>query len=222
VVTVDAVVLDQPAPMLKPLWRGRLHTYAFAAALPLGLLLMLRADHTMAKVSVAVYAVSLAAVYGTSAAYHRLANSPKARRRMQRLDHSMIYLLIAGTYTPVCLLALPLTWGIPLLAVVGAGALAGVTLKMTGVERFPRTGTTLYIVMGWVAVVALPVIVVSVPTSTLVLMILGGLAYTIGAIIFGRRRPDPAPLVFGYHEVWHVCTVVAGLFHFGMVWTIAA
>lgn len=205
----------------RPTWRGRLHTWAFLLAVPATVALLAQADHAVARAAAAVYAGTLMAVFGTSAAYHRLARSPRARAVMQRLDHSMIYLLIAGTYTPVCLLALPLVWGIPLLSVVTAGAVAGVVLKLSGVERFRVAGSALYIVMGWCAVVALPVIVAHVSVATLAFMLAGGVAYTVGAVIFGRRRPDPRPLVFGYHEVWHACTVVAGVLHFGMVWSIA-
>ncbi len=206
----------------RPVWRGRLHAWAFAASIPAGVLLVLEADRVPARVAVAVYVASLALVFGTSAAYHRLARSPAARRRMRRLDHSMIYLLIAGTYTPVCLLALPPAWGIPLLAVVWTGAAAGITLKLCGLERFRVPANSLYVVMGWAAIVALPAIVTHVPVHGLVLMVLGGVAYTVGAIVFARRRPDPVPDVFGFHEVWHACTVVAGVSHFAMVWLIAA
>jgi hemolysin III len=206
----------------RPRWRGRLHAWAFACSIPAGLALVLVTESVSARIAVAVYVVSLAALFGTSAAYHRLARSVTAVRRMQRLDHSMIYVLIAGTYTPLCLLALPRSWGVPVLAVVWGGALAGVVVKATGIERLTAVANALYLVLGWAALVILPILVTSLPPSALVLMVAGGLAYTVGAIVFKRRWPDPRPRVFGFHEVWHVCTVVGAASHFAMVWRLTA
>ena len=205
-----------------PKWRGRLHSWAFVCSMPAGVALVVLAERATARIAVTVYVVSLAALFGTSATYHRLARSPTARRRLKRLDHSMIYVLIAGTYTPLCLLALPPAWGIPVLAVVWAGACMGVVVKAAGIKRFLGVANGLYIVLGWAAVVALPVLVTSIPPSGLALMLFGGIAYTVGAVVLLRRRPDPRPNVFGFHEVWHACTVVGAVSHFAMVWLIAA
>ncbi|MGH9117652.1 MAG: PAQR family membrane homeostasis protein TrhA [Acidimicrobiales bacterium] len=204
-----------------PTWRGRLHAWAFLGSIPAGLILVLAAERTAGRVATAIYVISLAAMLGTSAAYHRLARSTRARRRMRRLDHSMIFVLIAGTYTPVCLLALPLAWGIPLLVAAWAMAALGVTFKAIGVERRIALVNALYIVLGWAAIITLPAVIASMPLLALVLMVVGGVAYTLGSIVLLRRRPDPRPAVFGFHEVWHACTLVGVVSHFAMVWRIA-
>jgi hemolysin III len=203
--------------MPKPSWRGRLHTWAFIAGLPAGVWLILRADHGAATVAAAVYAFSVVLVFGTSASYHRLARTPRAQTIMQRLDHSMIYVLIAGTYTPICLVALPPAWGIPVLAVVAIGAVTGIVLKLTAFSRLGAVAHALYPVLGWTAVVAMPALVAHLTTTQLVLVVAGGVAYTAGIPVLLRRRPDPWPAKFGYHEVWHVFTVAAGGLHFAAV-----
>jgi hemolysin III len=203
-----------------PSWRGLLHTFAFATAIPAGLALVMAADRPAARAGVAIYALSLVAVFGTSAAYHRLARSPTSRRIMRRLDHSMIYVMIAGTYTPVCLVVLPPAWGIPMLAVVWTGAVVGITLKLVSAERLSVPANTLYLVMGWTAVVATPTILSHMPGSAVALMVAGGVAYTVGAVVLFVRRPDPHPTIFGYHEVWHALTVAAGACHFLMIWMV--
>ena len=203
-----------PAELLPPQWRGRLHTWAFFAAPPLGVVLLVVAERFTARVAVAVYVACLTAGFGVSAAYHRLARSPAARRRLRRLDHSLIFVVIAGTYTPLCVLALPERWGTPLLVVVWAGAVAGVALKnVRGVDA----ANGLYLILGWAAVIASPAIVRHLPPAALVLMLAGGIAYTIGAVVLFRQRPDPSPTRFGYHEVWHACTVAASGCHFAMI-----
>jgi hemolysin III len=195
---------------------------ALGWVVPASVALIVMAGSGSARAAVAVYSATLAAAFAVSATYHRLGGAPAGRLRMQRLDHATIYLLIAGTYTPVCVLALPPKWGIPLLAVVWTGALAGFTLKLaTSNGRFKRPLGALYVVLGWTALVALPVIVTNVSLAALALMIAGGASYTLGAIIFFRRRPDPWPRVFGYHEIWHACTVAAGASHFAMIWLVA-
>ena len=159
----------------------------------------------------------MAALYGSSAAYHRLARTERSQRIMQRLDHSMIFVLIAGTYTPVCLLALPSTWAVPMLVVVWGFTVIGVMTKVTGTDRIMRISNSLYIVIGWLGVIALPVLLRTISPAALILLMLGGVLYTVGAVIFFLKRPDPNPAVFGYHEVWHSFTVLAGVSHFGMV-----
>jgi hemolysin III len=206
----------------RPVWRGRLHAWAFVLSLPLGVALVIATDRAGARVAVGIYALSLAALFGISSSYHLLARSPTARRRMRRLDHSMIYVLIAGTYTPVCLLGLPLAWGIPILAVVWGGAVFGVLVKGAGIRRLTVPANILYIVMGWAALLALPVLFVSIPPAGIVFMVIGGVAYTYGATVLARRRPDPSPRVFGFHEIWHACTIVGALSHYAMIWRIAA
>ncbi len=141
---------------------------------------------------------------------------------MQRLDHAMIYLLIAGTYVPTSLLGLPPRWGIPLLSFVGAGALLGVVLKIAAFGRGPAwLGHALYPALGWAAVAVLPVLIDNVATQTWLLILGGGLAYTVGFPVLLLRRPDPWPRVFGYHEVWHVFTIAAAIMHYAAVWSLA-
>ena len=205
-----------------PLWRGRAHAITFFVAVPAGLALVLAANGAAARVAASIYAVTLLAVFGTSAAYHRLARTPRARAIMQRLDHSMIYLLIAGTYVPVCLLALPPAWGIPMLSVVGAGAARGIVLKRVAFHRVRWLGFALYPVLGWAAVAAAPVLAHHLSPIQLVLIVAGGVAYTIGFPVLLTRWPDPWPSVFVYHEVWHAFTIVAAALHFSAVATLVS
>jgi hemolysin III len=201
----------------RPVWRGVLHTWTFWTAIPAAVLLVGAANSAAARVSVAIYGASVLALFGTSAAYHRLARTPEARAVMQRLDHAMIFVLIAGTYTPICLVALPLAWGIPVLSVVWTAAIGGVVLKLVGAARVRRYATALYPVIGWTAIVALPAMWVHLSTLQLVLVVAGGVLYTIGIPVLVRKRPDPWPRVFGYHEIWHGFTVAAGGCHFAAV-----
>ena len=201
----------------RPRWRGLIHTWAFWLTIPAVVVLVAVADPIGARVGVLIFGVSLAALYGSSAAYHRLARTERSQRIMQRLDHSMIFVLIAGTYTPVCLLALPSTWAVPMLVVVWGFTVIGVMTKVTGTDRIMRISNSLYIVIGWLGVIALPVLLRTISPAALILLMLGGVLYTVGAVIFFLKRPDPNPAVFGYHEVWHSFTVLAGVSHFGMV-----
>jgi hemolysin III len=136
---------------------------------------------------------------------------------MKRLDHSMIFVLIAGSYTPIALLMLDGPWAIVVLSVVWAAAAGGITLKLVRIDGFSALTAGLYVAMGWFALVALPQLVHQMPPPALTLTIIGGLLYTAGAIIFAVRRPDPAPAVFGYHEVWHAFMVAAATCHFVMI-----
>jgi hemolysin III len=201
----------------RPLWRGRMHSWTFFGFIPAGLVLIILAEGALARTASTIYVVSVLAVFGTSAAYHRLAQSLRARTIMQRLDHSMIYLLIAGTYVPLCLVALPPRWGVPLLMSVGLVGLVGMVLKLAAFGRWVWLSNSLYPVMGWAAVLASPALIVHLSQAELVLVVAGGLAYTVGLPIFALKKPDPWPRTFGYHEIWHLCTVVAALLHFAAV-----
>ena len=199
-----------------------LHSWAFFAAIPAGVVLIVLAGSAAERAAAAIYTGTLLLVFGTSASYHRLAQSLRSRRIMQRLDHSMIYLLIAGTYAPLCLIALPPAWGIPLLATVTAIGLAGIVIKLTPIRRLQGLGYALYPIMGWAAIVAAPALATSLTATQLALIIGGGIAYTIGFPVLLLKRPDPWPRSFGYHEVWHSCTVVAAALHFGAVASVVA
>jgi len=199
-----------------------MHAWAFLATIPAGIALIWVSDRAAERTSASIYAATLLLVFGTSAAYHRLARTDRMRHIMQRLDHTMIYLLIAGTYVPVCLVALPPRWGIPMLSVVGAMALVGMTIKLGGFRRVQWLGYALYPIMGWALVVATPALIDNLTTMQIALIVAGGLAYTIGFPVLLVRRPNPWPLTFGYHEVWHSFTVLAAALHFAAVATVLA
>ncbi len=205
----------------RPFWRGRLHLMAAVLAAPAVLLLALAADTGLGRAAVVVYGATLVGLYAVSASYHRLAHTPTAVKWWRRADHSMIFMLIAGTYTPICLLALPPEWGIPTLVVVWVVAMVGVSLKMAklGVGN-ESVGSWLYIVLGWAGVITAPLLITRLAWPQLVLLAVGGVLYTVGAVILGKRRPDPSPERFGYHEVWHSMTILAGGCHFIVVATL--
>jgi len=202
----------------KPVWRGRLHQIAFIASIPAGLWLLAGAKTTAAQVAVAVYWASLAGLFGTSASYHLFAHSPTAVKWMRKLDHSMIFVLIAGSYTPFCLVVLPRAWGIPMLVVTWVTALAGIIIKMVRITtENGEAGSWLYIVLGWGSLITLPKLLSELGYARMSLLVIGGVLYTGGAVILAKRRPDPRPAVFGYHEVWHALTIAASACHFALV-----
>jgi hemolysin III len=197
--------------------RGRIHQVAFFVSIPLGIALVLLARGPAATTVATVYAASLTAVLGASAAYHRGRWSARARLWMKRVDHSMIYVLIAGSYTPVTVLALHGPWEVVLLSVIWACAAVGITLKMVKPDGLSVLTAALYMVMGWLAMVALPQLIRGMSPAELILLVSGGLLYTAGAIVFASRRPDPRPAVFGYHEIWHAFMVAAAGCHYVMI-----
>jgi hemolysin III len=201
----------------RPRMRGRIHQVAFFVSIPAGLVLVKMAEGAAATAVAVIYAVSLSAVFGASAAYHRGAWSPRARRWMKRLDHSLIFVLIAGSYTPVSVLALQGPWEAVVLSVVWTMAAVGITLKMVKPDGLSVLTATLYMVMGWFALVAAPQLVRGMEPAELILLVSGGLLYTGGAIVFAARRPDPRPEVFGYHEIWHTFMVAAASCHYAMI-----
>jgi hemolysin III len=193
----------------KPLLRGVLHQGAFLAALVIGPLLVVGADEPRRQVAASVFAASVAACFGASALYHRVTWTPALRPWMRRVDHAGIYLLIAGTYTPVCLLVLDGTWRLVILVIVYAGAAAAVALKFAWVDAPKWLAAVLGIALGWTGVVVLPQLATRLEPAAVALLGAGGLMYTAGAIVYARRRPDPLPSVFGYHEVFHALTILA-------------
>ncbi|MFK7917803.1 MAG: hemolysin III family protein [Ilumatobacter sp.] len=206
----------------RPAWRGRMHAGAFFVAIPAGIVLVSVSERTVARTAASIYALSLLTMLGMSAAYHRLARSPSARRWMQRLDHAGIYVLIAGTYVPIAIVAMPLRWGVPVLVVIATAAALGIVLKLTAVQRLSRVAYVLYPVMGWAVVVALPVLFDSLTGVQFALIVAGGLVYTSGIPVLVFKRPDPWPRTFGYHEVWHSFVVVAAALHFAAVASLLA
>jgi hemolysin III len=193
-------------------WRGRIHGGAVLVALPAGVVLTLLASGPLATTATAIYSASLVALFGTSAAYHLFARSRRVQHVMQRADHCMVYVLIAGTYTPVCLLALPRTMGITLLSVVWGIAVVGMVLKAMWKAR--RFATSLYVVLGWIVLAVIPWVYQHAGATALSLYAVGGVVFTTGAVMFLRRYPRLRPDVFGFHEVWHVMTVAAVVLQF--------
>jgi len=189
--------------------------------IPAGITLVAMGRTALARIAAGIYALSVLVLYGVSASYHRLPWSPRARRWMRRLDHSSIFILIAGSYTPLSLLALHHAWRVSILASVWGVALAGITLKMVHLERMDRIGMVLYIALGWTALIALPEILRGLRPASAVLLFAGGILYTVGAVLFALRRPDPNPRVFGYHEVWHSMVIGGSLCHYVMVMLLA-
>jgi len=202
-----------PADQVKPRLRGVSHQYAFVVSLGSGTLLLLAAT-TRASVAAAIYAASVSALFGVSALYHRGTWTGPARRRLRRLDHAMIFLLIAGTYTPVGLLVLEGTLATVVLAVVWGGAVAGIVLELAWTTAPSWLGGTVYLTLGWVAVAAMPQLFARLGGAGGLLLVAGGLVYSAGAAVYALRRPDPVPAVFGYHEVFHLLVIAGVAAHF--------
>jgi len=205
---VDGQVAPVP-PRQRPRLRGVLHEVAFFIALVVGILLVTHTDRPRASAAAAVFAGSVAAMLGASALYHRVTWSVRVRPWMRRLDHAGIYLLIAGTYTPVGLLTLRGTMRDVVLGVVWSGAAAAIVLKFVWVAAPKWLSAVIGISLGWVGVAAMPQVAHYAGATAVVLLAAGGVAYTAGAIVYARRRPDPVPTVFGYHELFHALTLVA-------------
>ncbi len=201
----------------RPLLRGWFHLCAAIAAAVGLVALVLLADSAEAYVGGSIFAASLIALYATSATYHTITWGRRMRAFLKRLDHSMIFVLIAGTYTPICLVAASTAWGITLLAVVWSIALAGIVLKVCwpGAPRW--LSVLLYASAGWLGVIAAVPLTDWLAWAPIALLILGGVLYTIGGVIYAARRPNPWPRVFGYHEVFHLLVIAGSAFHFALV-----
>ncbi|MCU1352279.1 MAG: hemolysin family channel protein [Acidimicrobiales bacterium] len=192
----------------RPYLRGRLHQLALLLSI-VGLgWLVSQAPTGRARAVAWIYGIAAVLLYLTSSSYHVFARSPRARRIMQRADHSMIFVLIAGSFTPIAVLAVPNPWRWPALIAMWVGALGGVVLKITALERYPRLGGAMYVVLGWAGLAVLPTLWNR--PGTLALIVMAGLLYTGGAALFSVRRPRLSPQWFGYHEAWHAFGVVAG------------
>ena len=203
--------------LAKPMLRGRIHAAALVASLPAAIVLVVAAPGAGRRLAAAVYGVTLVALFAASSAYHWFSGAERFRLWLRRLDHSSIYLLIAGSYTPVCVLSLS-GWLRPtMLVTVWAAALIGITLKLARFDSSHGIGAVLYITMGWAAVITMPSMLAIVPFSTVALLVIGGVLYTVGAIVLATRFPNPFPRVFGYHEVWHVMVVVAAAVQYAAI-----
>ncbi len=177
-------------------------------ALALAPFMIVGADRGRPRLAAAVFAGSVAACFGASALYHRVTWTARMRLWMRRIDHAGVYLLIAGTYTPVSLLVLRGAWRPVVLTIVWAGAAAAIVLKFVWVAAPKWLAAAIGIALGWMAVVVLPQLVTRLHPAAVILLSVGGLAYTAGAVVYARRRPDPAPAVFGYHELFHALTII--------------
>jgi hemolysin III len=202
------------SPTLEiPRLRGRLHQAAFWVSIPAGVSVIALARTEAARAAVIVYALTLTGLYAASAAYHRVRWSPAMWSWMRRLDHSMIFLFIAGSYTPVSLLVLNPPWSTRVLAIVWVGAAIGVALKLL-VRGLAAVAQVLYMTLGWLAIFILPQLAAAMSQLEIGLLFGGGVLYTAGAVVFGLQRPNPIPQVFGFHEVWHALVISGTVCHY--------
>ena len=203
---------------IKPRLRGVSHQWAFFVSVVTGVALVLAAPNGRATAAVAIYAFSVAGLFGASALYHRINwSTTGARRWMRRLDHSMIFLLIAGTYTPFAVLALNGPLATAILIVVWAAALGGIVLKLAWIDAPKWLVALIYVAIGWVALAAFPQLLSKLGVTATAMVAAGGLLYTAGAVVYARQRPDPVPTVFGYHEIFHALVILAAALQYAVV-----
>jgi len=206
---------------LKPRLRGWLHAYAAAVSIASGAVMIAVAAAVKggsAAATTSIYCATVTLLFGTSALYHRLNWRPATRRLMKRLDHSMIFVFIAGTYTPIAALTLPRTPAMAVLIAVWSGAVIGVGLQTLWPSAPRWLSAPCYIALGWVAVFVMPDLLHNAGVTAFVLIVAGGAIYTIGGIVYALKRPNPVPGVFGFHEVFHLCTLVAAACHYVAIW----
>lgn len=206
----------------RPSWRGRLHLVTLTLVVPLCAVVALDAHDVRARVGVVVYAVGLCSMFFVSTTYHRWVHTIRARAAWRRADHATIFVAIAATSTPLCLTFEPASAAAWRLVVVWTIAAVGVTAKATGSRRGNNVGNVLYIANSWAGILILPALWSNGYVAATVLLIVGGLTYTVGAVGFARQWPALRPSVFGYHEVWHAATVAAASAHLIAVWMITA
>jgi hemolysin III len=197
-----------PPARVKPRLRGVFHEIGFYVAVCLAVPLVLTAEPGRARASALAFSLCVVACFGASALYHRPTWTPRVRERLARLDHAGIYLLIAGSYTPFGLLVFSRDWAIPVLAIVWGGALIGILLKFFWLGLPKQVSAAIGLALGWTAVVAFSQLL-KLPATAVALVVIGGVAYSLGAITYALKRPDPIPHVIGYHEVFHALTIVA-------------
>ena len=208
---MDAAAYDA-AVEIKPTWRGWIHAATVPVALAAGVVLIVLAQGTAAKWAGAVFMATSLLLFGNSAVYHRFNWSPKVKMVLKRIDHANILLLIAGTYTPIAVLALEPQKGLLLLCLVWGGAILGILFRVFWIGAPRWLYVALYLALGWAAVMYMGDLLVA-NVAMMVLVIIGGLLYTGGAIVYALKKPNPWPGHFGFHEIFHVCTVLAFLCH---------
>jgi hemolysin III len=222
-VTTGTVDSPHPGgPLFKPRMRGWLHFWSFTVSIAASATLVAVSAAVVggaAALATSVYSVTILGLFGTSALYHRRTwRTPRSLAVMRRLDHSMIFLFIAGTYTPVAALAMDPGTARTVLIVVWSGALAGVVLKTVWPHAPAWVGVPVYIALGWVAVFVIPAMLDGGGVAALVLVLVGGLLYTVGAVFYATRWPNPWPATFGFHEFFHAATVLAAICHHVAIW----
>ena len=221
---MNYVIPPQSAPPERPRLRGVIHHYSAYVAAVAGIAVVIGAGFARGAVAAgacAVYALTVFGVFAVSASYHRIPwKTPRAQVRMKRADHSMIFLFIAGTYTPFCAMALPSPARWWVLGIVWADAVAGVILKIAWPGSPRWLGVTLYIALGWVIIAVAPTLIAQAGPAVIVLLAIGGALYSIGGVLYAARWPNPWPATFGHHEVFHVCTAIAALLHYIAVWLV--
>jgi hemolysin III len=198
-----------PPVAAKPRFRGIAHLVAFVAAVPVGFVLVVHARAGGAQAGAVVFAVSVTMMLGVSSLFHRRGWTPGRMRWIGHLDHAMIYVLIAGTYTPFALLVLHADWRLPILAVVWGGAVAATTGRLLRPDAPAGVSAATCVALGWISLIILPQVVERIGVGATSLLFSGGVAYTAGAVVYARRRPDPFRHGFGFHELFHVLVVVA-------------
>ncbi|MET0446760.1 MAG: hemolysin III family protein [Aeromicrobium sp.] len=209
---MEAAAVDAAAPEIKPSWRGWLHAGVFPVAIAAGVVLIVLTQSTPGKWASAVFMASSLLLFGNSALYHRFNWKPRTKAILKRIDHANILLLISGTYTPLAVMALPPEQGVLLLSLVWGGALLGILFRVFWIDAPRWLYVALYLVLGWAAVMYMPQLFQANP-AMMILVIVGGLLYTVGAIAYATKKPNPWPGHFGFHELFHLCTVLAFLCH---------
>ncbi|ADH66189.1 MULTISPECIES: PAQR family membrane homeostasis protein TrhA [Nocardiopsis] len=209
-----AAAAEELLEAVKPRLRGWLHLGTAPLALAAGIVLVSLSPTTPAMIASAVYALSAVMLFATSAVYHVGRWSPGAQKVLRRMDHSNIYLIIAGTYTPFVLLVLEGTLRTAMLALIWGGAIAGVGFKMLWLNAPRWLSTALYLAIGWVAVLFIPQLIGGTHPATWILILVGGVLYSVGAVVYGLKWPDPAPRWFGFHEIFHSLTIAAFVCHY--------
>ncbi len=210
-------VVTDNALRQRPALRGMFHVCGAIAATLGAPLLLLIANSPRAYVGGAIFAASLILLYGTSASYHRITWTPLFRAIISRLDHSMVLVLIAGTYTPFCLIVLNTAWGISMLSVIWGVAGAGILMNLVWPASPRWLRVTFYVVLGWLGLISAWELAAWFTASPLLLLILGGAVYTLGGVVYAIRKPNPWPRVFGYHEIFHLLVVLGSTLHYSLV-----
>lgn len=200
--------------LVKPRLRGVLHEIAFFVSLASGAWLVWDAPTLSSKLFCLIYACAISLLFGVSALFHRHTWGPVGRQRMRRADHSTIFIAIAGSYTPVAGIALTGWARTTLLVIAWGGAIVGITLRQVWLDAPKWVIALPYVVVGWAAVIVLPQLYRAIGPTGFALLLIGGLAYSAGAVVYAIKKPNPLPGVFGYHEVFHACTIVGATCHF--------